>query len=280
MNDNFDNTTDKKRSITEKYRLAVIDEENLSEVRSFRVSLLNIYIWISTILLLLGIGIISIIFFTPVKRMVPGYADVEQNRQYLTLKDRVAEIEEALEVQQLYNESLKKIIQGEDNKNVLTDSKGEIIKLPGINDAEADPAIISAEDIDNTRITKVLGSLFFVPPVTGTISSGFLDVKSHYGVDILAARNTPIKSIMSGVVVFSDWTMEAGNTMVIQHDNNIVSVYKHNSELLKKSGDLVQSGEAIAIIGNTGTLSDGPHLHLELWYDGYPVDPEKYINFN
>lgn len=280
MNDNFDNTTDKKRSITEKYRLAVIDEENLSEVRSFRVSLLNIYIWISTILLLLGIGIISLIFFTPAKRLVPGYGDVEQNRQYLSLKDRVSEIEEALEVQQLYNESLKKIIQGEDNKNVLTDSKGEIIKLPGINDADADPSIISAEDIDNTRITKVLGSLFFVPPVTGTISSGFLDVKSHYGVDILAARNTPIKSIMSGVVVFSDWTMEAGNTMVIQHDNNIVSVYKHNSELLKKSGDLVQSGEAIAIIGNTGTLSDGPHLHLELWYDGYPVDPEKYINFN
>jgi len=280
MNDNFDNTTDKKRSITEKYRLAVIDEENLSEVRSFRVSLLNIYIWISTILLLLSIGIISLIFFTPAKRLVPGYGDVEQSRQYLSLKDRVSEIEEALEVQQLYNESLKKIIQGEDNKNVLTDSKGEIIKLPGINDADADPSIISAEDIDNTRITKVLGSLFFVPPVTGTISSGFLDVKSHYGVDILAARNTPIKSIMSGVVVFSDWTMEAGNTMVIQHDNNIVSVYKHNSELLKKSGDLVQSGEAIAIIGNTGTLSDGPHLHLELWYDGYPVDPEKYINFN
>lgn len=280
MNDNFDNTTDKKRSITEKYRLAVIDEENLSEVRSFRVSLLNIYIWISTILLLLGIGIISLIFFTPLKRLVPGYGDVEQNRQYLTLKNRVTEIEEALEVQQLYNESLKKIIQGEDNKNVLTDSKGEIIKLPGINDAEADPSIISAEDIDNTRITRVLGSLFFVPPVTGTISSGYLDVKSHYGVDILAARNTPIKSIMSGIVVFSDWTMEAGNTMVIQHDNNIVSVYKHNSELLKKSGDLVQSGEAIAIIGNTGTLSDGPHLHLELWYDGYPVDPEKYINFN
>lgn len=280
MNDNFDNTTDKKRSITEKYRLAVIDEENLSEVRSFRVSLLNIYIWISTILLLLGIGIISLIFFTPVKRLVPGYGEVEQNQQYLSLKGRVAEIEDALEVQQLYNESLKKIIQGEDNKNVLTDSKGEIIKLPGINDAEADPSIISAEDIDNTRITRVLGSLFFVPPVTGTISSGYLDVKSHYGVDILAARNTPIKSIMSGVVVFSDWTMEAGNTMVIQHDNNIVSVYKHNSELLKKSGDLVQSGEAIAIIGNTGTLSDGPHLHLELWYDGYPVDPEKYINFN
>ncbi len=280
MNDNFDNTTDKRRSITEKYRLAVIDEENLSEVRSFRVSLLNIYIWISTVLLILGIGIICMIFFTPLKRLVPGYADVEQNRQYLALKDRVEKVEEALGVQELYNESLKKIIMGGNESNVLTDSKGELIKIPGINDAEADPAIISPDDIDNTRITKVLGSLFFVPPVTGTISSGFLDVKSHYGVDILAARNTPIKSIMSGVVVFSDWTMEAGNTMVIQHDNNIVSVYKHNSELLKKSGDLVQSGEAIAIIGNTGTLSDGPHLHLELWYDGYPVDPEKYINFN
>ena len=280
MNDNFDNTTDKKRSITEKYRLAVIDEENLSEVRSFRVSLMNIYVLISTILVILGIVIVSLIFFSPLKRLVPGYADVNQNPKYLALQDKVNEVEEALEVQELYNESLKKIILGEDKSNILTDSNGELIKLPGINDALTDPSSLLNVDLDNTKMTKVLGSLFFVPPVTGTISAGFLDVKSHYGVDILAAKNTPIKSIMSGVVVFSDWTMEAGNTMVIQHENNIVSVYKHNSDLLKKSGDLVQSGEAIAIIGNTGTLSDGPHLHLELWYDGLPVDPEKYINFN
>jgi murein DD-endopeptidase MepM/ murein hydrolase activator NlpD len=280
MAESFDDNIDKKRSITEKYRLAVIDEEILKEVRSFRVSLLNIYIWISSVLLIVGIVIVSLIFFTPIKRLVPGFADVEQNPQYLMLRDKVNEMEKALEVQELYNEGLRKIIIGQDDNDITLLDNDELLKVVSSEDPDIKRRTITPEDIGDTQSTKVLGSLFFVPPVSGTISSGYLDVKSHFGVDVLAAKSTPIKSIMNGMVVFSDWTMEAGNSIVIQHENNIVSVYKHNSELLKKSGDKVQSGEAIAIIGNTGTLSDGPHLHFELWYDGYPVDPEKYINFN
>ena len=279
MTDNFDESG-KSRSITEKYRLAVIDEENLKEVKSFRVSLMNIYIWVSTTLLILGICIVALIFLTPIKRLVPGYGDVESDKRYQQLLVKVNEVEKALEVQELYNESLRNIILGNEEGDIQLSEEGGLINLSETNASNSKIGTITADDIDNTRATRVLGSLFFVPPVTGTISAGFLDVKSHYGVDILAARNTPIKSIMAGMVVFSDWSMETGNTIVIQHANDIVSVYKHNSDLLKRTGDRVQAGEAIAIIGNTGTLSDGPHLHFELWYDGYPVDPEKYINFN
>ena len=103
--------------------------------------------------------------------------------------------------------------------------------------------------------------------------------QDHNGLDILAPKNTPIKAVMDGVVILSDWTLETGNTIGIMHDNQVMSFYKHNSSLLKKNGAIVRAGEAIAIIGNTGTLSSGPHLHFELWYKGKPVDPSRYINF-
>jgi len=124
-----------------------------------------------------------------------------------------------------------------------------------------------------------LEQLFFIPPITGRMSEGFMPDKKHYGVDILAPKNTPIKAVMDGYVITSDWTLETGNTIGIQHANGIVTFYKHNSALLKKTGSLVKAGEAVAIIGNTGTLSDGPHLHFELWHKGKPINPIDFINF-
>ena len=120
---------------------------------------------------------------------------------------------------------------------------------------------------------------YFVPPVLGTISAGYNPETEHYGVDVLAPSGSAIQAIASGVVIGSDWTLETGNTIALQHNNDVLSIYKHNSALLKKVGERVSAGEAIAIIGNTGTLSDGPHLHFELWYDGKHVDPENFVNF-
>lgn len=266
----------KKRSITEKYRLAVIDEEDLKEVRSFRVSLMNIYILLSSLMLLLSIIIVSVIFLTPVRRLVPGYADINESLEFREMRNKMDEIEESLKAQEAYNESLKRILQGNISGEFELDQNANLLEaVKNMNKIGA----ILPEDINNNHATKLLGSLFFVPPVRGPISAKYLEVEDHYGVDILASSNTAVKSVMDGIVLFSDWTMEAGNTLAIQHPNNIISVYKHNSALLKKTGQRLSAGEAIAIIGNTGTLSDGPHLHFELWYDGLPVDPEKYINF-
>jgi murein DD-endopeptidase MepM/ murein hydrolase activator NlpD len=277
MSDDYDiSVPQKKRSITEKYRLAVIDEEDLKEVRSFRVSLLNIYILTSSIMVLLSIIIISVIFFTPVRRLVPGYADINENLEFREMRKKMDEIEATLVAQEAYNESLQKILQGNISGEFELDQNADL--LEAVKNMKKTGAILP-EDIDDKQSTKILGSLFFVPPVSGHISAKYLDADDHYGVDILAASNTPIKAVMDGIVTFADWTMESGNTISVQHPNNIISVYKHNSALLKKPGERISAGEALAIIGNTGTLSDGPHLHFELWYDGYPVDPEKYINF-
>ena len=121
--------------------------------------------------------------------------------------------------------------------------------------------------------------LYFIPPLRGYITADFQPSKKHYGIDIAAPKNTPIKSAMAGTVIISDWTLETGNIIGIQHKNNLVSFYKHNSVLLKKIGSFVKAGEAVAIIGNTGQLSDGPHLHFEIWHNGQPVNPTNYINF-
>ena len=118
-----------------------------------------------------------------------------------------------------------------------------------------------------------------MPPISGVISSGFDAEIDHLGVDILAPHDTPVKAIWDGHVITADWTLETGYTIGIQHSNDMVSFYKHNATLLKRTGAFVRAGEAVAIIGNTGKMSSGPHLHFELWLQGKPVDPTNYIDF-
>ncbi len=268
-----------RKSISDKYRLAIIDEDNLREVRSFRLSLLNVYMLFSSLILLVTIFIIIVIFYTPIKRLVPGYGDISNNVAFLDLSKQLSEIEETLEAQELYNESLRKLLTSSGDSDVLSGNSfvNETVRITDSGDRAGK---ILPEDINDPQSSRILGSLFFVPPITGSISAGFLDVEDHYGIDILASQNMPIKTIMDGIVIFADYSVESGHTIAVQHPNNIISVYKHNSVLLKKAGDRLHAGEAIAIIGNSGTLSFGPHLHFELWFEGYPVDPEKYLSFN
>jgi murein DD-endopeptidase MepM/ murein hydrolase activator NlpD len=124
-----------------------------------------------------------------------------------------------------------------------------------------------------------LEHMYLLSPIKGDISLGYSLERKHLGVDVIAPKNTAVKAVADGYVISSDWTLETGNTLAIQHPNNLVSFYKHNSVLLKKPGDKVKLGEAVAIIGNTGEQTNGPHLHFELWKDGHPVNPQEYIGF-
>ena len=122
--------------------------------------------------------------------------------------------------------------------------------------------------------------LFFFNPLEGTVTQSYDISEEHFGIDIVAPKNEAVKAVLRGTVIFAEWTVETGYVIQIQHENNLTSIYKHNSVLLKKVGEEVKVGEAIAIVGNTGELSSGPHLHFELWQEGVPLDPENYINFN
>ena len=131
---------------------------------------------------------------------------------------------------------------------------------------------------DNPDVTQLSQVHFFVP-LKGVVSEHFQNTPDHFGVDLVSEPNARISSVLDGTVIFAGWTLETGYVAYIQHEANLVSVYKHNAELLKKTGQQVKAGEAIAIIGNTGELSSGPHLHFELWYNGKALNPEQYIDF-
>ena len=262
-----------KEKLGDYYRIIVIDVEDLKEVGNYQLSMAKIYAYIIAITLIFSIFLISLIAFTPIKRLMPGYGDIEENSKFVELRKKIGFLEEELETQVVYTQGLQ---------NMLAGKSMEQMSIPNSSTSsnETVPSkIISEADLQESKITQSLNRQYFVPPVSGIISAPFNRVKNHFGTDILAPKDTAIKAIAAGMVIGSDFTLDTGNTISIQHSNNIVSIYKHNSALLKKSGDKVHAGEAIAIIGNTGELTDGPHLHFELWYNGNPVNAENFINF-
>ncbi len=242
--------------LKDSYQIKVVHEETLQETRSYRVSKAKLYAMISLFILAVAGIVVSLLFFTPLRQLVPGYADVNNNQRFFQLNNQIDELEQEVNEQSTYIEGLLSMISSPSAEEKLLDAE------------ENEGAIIS-----------LLDQMFFVPPIKGTIEAGYSLDKGHLGTDIVAPTNTPVKSILDGYVVSSDWTFENGNTISIQHEHNILSIYKHNSILLKEAGNKVKAGEAVAIIGNSGENTSGPHLHFELWFEGKAVDAEHYINF-
>jgi murein DD-endopeptidase MepM/ murein hydrolase activator NlpD len=284
-----------RERLKNKYRLVIMNDETLHEVVSHRLNLLTFYSLVSSGLILLFILFWLLTAFTPLKRFMPGYNDVYAHPEFIALYQRISEIEAGFEAQQLYTETLRKLLIGEiDSADMYIEdikgSKKEKKEVKNENSFEAaspanaeEKALLSFQQI-KTKSNEFSGKsslqkMYLIPPVSGYMSAPFNPLKKHYGVDLVAPVNTAVKAITDGYVFSADWTLETGNTIGIVHDNNVISFYKHNAVNLKKVGTYVRAGEAIAIIGNTGLLSDGPHLHFELWVDGTPVNPEDYFTF-
>lgn len=277
------------------YRLVIMNDETFQEVGSYKLSLLNVYVFLSTIVVIVALAVGALIFFTPVKRYVPGYGSVSDDRELMRLSRQVADMEKELGAFRTYSENVRRMLSGDvqtekdvpklKSSEMHSDSAGSPPEIPVVDEelrrevALGELGVAAREPrTSNFSPREVpLEQMFFSPPIKGKISAGFDADKKHWGADVIAPQNTAIKSVMDGYVFFSDWTLETGNTIGIQHANNVITFYKHNSALLKKTGSFVKSGEAIAIIGNTGTQTDGPHLHFELWHKGKPVNPIDYI---
>lgn len=277
------------------YRLVVMNNETFEEVGSYRLSLLNVYILISTIIVFVALFVIAIIVFTPAKRYIPGYGDASQHAELLRLNKKIQEIESELTANRAYTDNFRRILVGdvvvnEEQLNENTAAQDSQLNVERIKEdellrkeVELDEQIQERELMSRTSNFSPsqlpIEQMYFVPPVKGLIGAAFQPDKKHFGIDISAPKNTAVKAIMDGFVITSDWTLETGHTIGIQHSNSLISFYKHNSELLKKTGSIVKAGEAVAIIGNSGTLSSGPHLHFEIWYKGKPINPIDYIIF-
>lgn len=278
-----------------RFKTILLRNDTLEEVSTF------IFKPIQLVFITLGITIVvvavtvCIIFYTPARHLVPGYADITENRIYMDLYNRTRKLETVSNQQSLYIDKLQKLMFGDHsgiedipyNPSDTNLSKGDIALKVAEDDSLRKKVSVGGQSSlvlpgissSNSNKGEGLRERTLIAPIKGIISAPYKRTEDHYGIDILAPAETPIKSIDHGVVIAADWTMETGYTIGIQHQDNLISYYKHNSSLLKKAGDIVDAGEAIAIIGNTGHLTSGPHLHFELWYNGNSLDPARYINF-
>ena len=276
------------------YRVVVLNDDTFEEVTSTKLTGLNVWVIVSTIFVLTALLVWLLIAFTPMKRFIPGYGEGDSGalkRMSIQMED----LEEELQAQNVYIARLRNLMTGQVDTTYEQPSEIDTEEDPPepVDRIPEDEQLRREMELEDLRRanggdaregsgggTATLETMYFIPPITGNISAGFQPDIQHYGVDVVAPKNSPIKSVMDGVVIQSGMTTQTGMTIGIQHANNVVTFYKHNSELLKNVGDRVRAGEAVAIIGNTGELTDGPHLHFELWYSGRAVDAVRYINFD
>lgn len=287
--------TDWGKGMRNTYRFVIMNDETFEEVGSYRLTRLNVYIMASSIFVVLVVLVTMVITFTSLKRYIPGYGDVNLKDQADQLEKRVDEAEKELAARELYIQTMQKVLTG--NLDTSSDTEQEqdfeydtshfdFEPIPEDlalrTEMERDEMISIGENANAVMASNdnSLEDLYFATPVKGAVvSDEFQEEKGHLGIDLVGAANAPILATLDGVVMMSDYTFETGYVIGIQHDFNLISFYKHNSKLLKKLGDRVKAGEAIAIIGNTGELTDGPHLHFELWNNGKPVNPRTFIFF-
>jgi murein DD-endopeptidase MepM/ murein hydrolase activator NlpD len=279
------------RRLKSHFRLVVLNEDTLEEKASFKLRPLNVFVTVGLTVILLIVLTTILIAFTGLREYIPGYADVRMKRQMYSLIMKADSLQVALNRRELYLQNIKDIINGQAGQEPKdkrpeqnTPSKFDTIK--SLKKSPEDAALRSEiENTDNYSLgitneaATGISSFLFFPPIKGTVTNRYNTNAKHYGIDVVGKPNEAIKATLDGTVLLANFTSETGWTIGIQHGNNLFSLYKHNSALLKKVGDYVKAGDPIAIIGNSGELTTGSHLHFELWYNGSAIDPQKYISF-
>jgi murein DD-endopeptidase MepM/ murein hydrolase activator NlpD len=281
--------------LRDKYRLVILNDDTFEEKFSFRLSRLNVFITTGIIVIILIVLTIFLIAFTPLREYIPGYADVTLSRRVNYLLMKTDSLEADARQKNVYIENISRIIEGrellDDSASAPQPSQSEAYENINYTHSEEDSVLRSEyesgtsydlyynESEELSRVSPSRSNFTFFNPLKGIITSEFDLSLNHYGIDIVSKENDAVKATLEGTVMFADWTVETGYVISIQHRDNYISVYKHNSVLLKKTGNFVKAGEPIAIVGESGELTTGAHLHFELWYNGTPVNPLEYIAF-
>lgn len=276
-----------QKKLLHKYRLVILNEETFEERFSFKLNRLNVFVFtVISAMLLVGTTTV-IIAFTPLREYIPGYTSTTLKRQVAQLTYETDSLSRMIEINEQYLTSIRKVLTG-DVKTVEF-NKDSLIEV-----AKSDPRIIARtspidsilrdrvakEDKYNPLVPTIDPEYSFFAPVKGTITESFDANTKHYAIDIVTVKDAPVKAIADGMVIFAEWSAQTGNVIIVKHTSNLISVYKHNATLTKTQGQLVKAGEVIATVGSTGELTTGPHLHFELWRDGFPVNPENFIDFD
>lgn len=276
-----------KQKLTDKYRLVVLNEDTFEERFSLKLSRLNVFVLGSLFSIFLIVFTLFLIAFTPLKKYIPGYSSTDLKKKATQLTFEADSLKTKLAILENFTKAIKPVLTGdiapESIDSLRNQAENIVIDEQKLNATKQDS--LFREKIESKdrfplakNVSNKVKNVFF-SPLSGNISQSFNANEKHFAIDVVAKIKTPVKAIANGRVILSEWTTETGYVITIQHTNNFISVYKHNGVLLKEQGDFVKSGEVIASVGSTGELTTGPHLHFELWNNGYPVNPTNYIDF-
>lgn len=265
------------------FKLSASDPENFDEKWSVNTSTIQLF----SFTLLLIILIASITGFLFVKTPVGSYFGSEviaiNKDKIIDQKIELDKLSKKLDAQEKYIANIRMILSGKLPQDTLKKNKNHVeIDPSSIDVSMTEEETIIAEKVkDDQRTTTkkdpVL-AIHFIAPVKGKISQKF-DPNEHAGLDVVTPKNKTVHACLSGTVIYSGYSQKDGHILIVQHANDFTSVYKHNQSRLKKTGDKVRTGDPIAIVGNTGENTNGPHLHFELWLNQKAIDPQEYIRF-
>lgn len=267
--------------------MVVMDDDSFEERASVTLTPLGIIVALSAITIVMTALVVVLIAFTPIREYIPGYADVGMQQELIAMNEKTDSLLAEANARQQYLDNLTNILRGNDTavniQNPTDTSKNYKVDFSRSPEDSVlrDEIELSDEYSLQIGVTKKTGisGYFFFAPVKGSITSSFNLAEEHFGVDVACDENEPVKATLDGTIISAGWNPEDGYVIQVQHGNNLISVYKHNAALLKKTGAFVKAGEPIAIIGNSGEHSTGPHVHFEIWYNGAPVDPQEYVVF-
>lgn len=278
-----------KEHKTSNFRLALIDNQSHKQLLTLHFTRTSFFVTIVSILVMLCAAIYSIIAFTPVRTFIPGYPDAVSKRAAIQNAITIDSLQTVIYKWGLYSENLKRVMKGMDpvkidslitagmQEHAAASDIKEIMKRDSLlreHVKEEEQFGISAR----TKRNLPIEGMHFFSPLKGVVSQGY-DPTIHPYIDITAPEGSVVKATLDGTVIHAGWSEDTGYTIQLQHEGDIVSIYRHNEKLLKKTGDKVTAGSPIALVGNTGEISTGAHLHFELWHKGEAVNPTLYINF-
>lgn len=278
------------KRLKSEYRLSILKESSYEEQVSLLLTPLNVVLLVGTAFLLIGGLVYAVVAISPLKEhLVPGYVDDQYRKDALSAKNTADSLLQKQKDYETYLAMLNRVLSGDIHPDSVRFDPSQEVDEAHLNfQLSSSDSLLRSKVAEEDRFALNLASgasspesrKFLFTPVEGTLSSKFDPDIGHYGIDIVAPKESVIKSVLDGTVVLASYTSDGGHVIQVQHSGDFISVYKHNSVLLKKTGDRIKAGESIAVIGNTGDHSDGPHLHLELWEKGLPVDPQLYLNIS
>ena len=271
------------------YKVVISSEDTFEEKLSFRINKISTFVLFLTYSAIVILATIGIVFFTDVRELVPGYSPPKLLSQVIDLSKKADSLEMKINLDTQFYKSIEDVLSGNSDTITLREDISKKINLeeenfslisPNLQDSLLRKYVEKQDQFNLTQNELIVSDKTFFLPVRGSITQRFNINESHYAIDIAADIGSPVKSVLDGRIIFSEWSIDTGYVIIIDHGDSIISVYKHNSKALKDQNEFVNAGEIIAFSGNQGNLSTGPHLHFELWNNGVPINPEIFLKFD